>query len=61
MAETLLRRPDVETRTGLSHSTIYDWIKKGEFPKPVKLGTRIVAWKESDIAAWMEARETRVA
>lgn len=61
MTETLLRRPDVEARTGLSRSTIYDWIKRGDFPQPVKLGTRLVAWRESDIIAWLESRETRAA
>jgi len=57
--ERLQRRPDVEARTGLSRSTIYDWMKRGEFPQPVKLGTRLVAWRESDITAWLESRETR--
>lgn len=61
MAEKLLRRPEVEARTGLSRSTIYDWIKRGEFPQPVRLGTRLVAWRESDVTAWLESRETRVA
>ncbi|SFU00077.1 helix-turn-helix transcriptional regulator [Sedimentitalea nanhaiensis] len=59
MAEILLRRPDVEARTGLSRSTIYDWMKRGEFPQPVKLGARIVAWRASDVVAWLEARETK--
>ena len=61
MTDTLLRRPDVETRTGLSRSTIYDWMKRGEFPQPVKLGTRLVAWRESDITAWLDTRETKAA
>ena len=61
MAEKLLRRPEVEAVTGLSRSTLYDWMKRGEFPQPVKLGTRLVAWRESDVTAWLEARETRAA
>ncbi|MET4127174.1 AlpA family transcriptional regulator [Roseovarius sp. MBR-6] len=61
MAEKLLRRPEVENVTGLSRSTLYDWMKRGEFPQPVKLGTRLVAWRESDIAAWLKSRETRAA
>ena len=61
MPETLLRRPEVEARTGLSRSTLYDWMKRGEFPQPVKLGTRLVAWKESDVTAWLESRVTRAA
>lgn len=59
MTEKLLRRSDVESRIGLSRSTIYDWMKRGQFPQPVKLGERLVAWKESDIAAWLDAREKR--
>lgn len=61
MAEKLLRRPEVEARTGLSRSTLYDWMKRGQFPQPVKLGSRLVAWRESHVTAWLEARETRAA
>ena len=57
--EWLLRRPEVEARTGLSRSTLYDWMRRGEFPQPVKLGARLVARRESDINAWLESRETR--
>lgn len=59
MAETLLRRPAVEARTGLSRSTVYEWMRRGEFPQPVRLGSRMVAWRESDIAAWLESREPK--
>ena len=59
MADKLLRRPEVEARTGLSRSTLYDWMKRGEFPQPVKLGTRLVAWRESDIGGWLEGRQKR--
>ena len=61
MAGKLLRRPEVESLTGLSRSTLYDWMNRGELPQPVKLGTRLVAWRESDIADWLESRETRAA
>jgi prophage regulatory protein len=56
MTDTLLRRPQVEARTGISRSTIYLWMKTGDFPLPVKLGTRLVAWRESDITAWLDSR-----
>ena len=59
MAEKLLRRPEVEARTGLARSTIYDWMKRREFPPPVRLGARLVAWRESDLDAWLESRKTR--
>jgi prophage regulatory protein len=59
MMDKILRRPEVETRCGLARSTIYDWIKAGAFPKPVRLGQRSVGWRESEIRAWIEARETQ--
>ena len=46
----------VETRTGLSRSTIYQYIKDGVFPKPVPLGPRAVGWLESDVSEWIAAR-----
>ena len=34
----ILRRPQVQQRTGLSRSTLYQYIKDGEFPKSIALG-----------------------
>ena len=53
---TILRRRQVEARTGLSRSSIYDFIKAGNFPSPVALGARAVGWVESDIDAWLQSR-----
>jgi prophage regulatory protein len=44
-----LRLPAVMRLTGLSRSTIYAMIARHEFPAPVKLGARAVAWRRSDI------------
>lgn len=54
--ERFLRLSDVKERTGLSRSTIYLGISKGNFPQNVNLGPRCVAWLESEIDAWMQAR-----
>ena len=53
---TILRRRHVEQRTGLSRSTLYQYMKDGVFPKPVQLGLRAVGWLESDISKWIAAR-----
>jgi len=53
---SILRRKQVETRTGLSRSTIYLRIQEGTFPKPVNLGARAVGWLENEIEAWLAAR-----
>lgn len=53
---TILRRPQVEARTGLARSTIYDRMKAGTFPAPISLGAKAVGWIESEIDAWLTAQ-----
>jgi len=52
----ILRRPQVERRTGLSRSTLYQYIQDGHFPKPLQLGPRAVGWLESEVSEWIAAR-----
>lgn len=54
MTDAILRRPDVERRTGLSRSTIYAMMNRGEFPRPIQLSARAVGWMASDIDAWLQ-------
>lgn len=51
----LLRLPQVLDRVGLKKTVVYDRIKDGTFPKPIKLGSASV-WLDSDIQAWIEAQ-----
>ena len=53
---SILRRKHVETRTGLSRSTIYQYVKDGAFPKPVPLGPSAVGWLESEVSEWIAER-----
>jgi prophage regulatory protein len=55
-APAILRRKQVEARTGLSRSTIYQQINDGVFPSPVSLGARAVGWLESEINAWISGK-----
>lgn len=53
----ILRRKQVESRTGLSRSTIYARIAEGSFPRPIDLGGgRAVGWVEREIEAWLRSR-----
>lgn len=55
--EKLLRLPRVEEATALKKSTIYAGMREGTFPTPVRLaGGRAVAWRESEVQAWINAR-----
>lgn len=53
---TILRRKQVEARTGLARSTIYDHVRAGTFPAPISLGEKAVGWIESEIDAWLTAQ-----
>lgn len=52
----LLRLPQVREITGLGRSSLYAKIKTGEFPAPVNLGVRAVAWRAADVAGWVDSR-----
>lgn len=51
-----LRLTEVRNRVPFGRATIYRKISLGEFPRPHSLGSRAVAWLESDIDSWIEAR-----
>ncbi|MDP3833268.1 MAG: AlpA family phage regulatory protein [Hydrogenophaga sp.] len=42
--------------TGLGRSTIYRLVACQKFPSPVRLTSRAVAWRSTDIDAWSENR-----
>ncbi|WP_035873257.1 helix-turn-helix transcriptional regulator [Cupriavidus sp. SK-3] len=52
-AQTILRRAQVESETGLSRSTIYQRVKKNTFPAPIRLGPRAVGWRRGHIDAFL--------
>jgi prophage regulatory protein len=56
----VLRMSMLRDKVPLSRSTIYEAIKKGEFPAPISLfnNGRAVGWLESDIDAWLASRVT---
>lgn len=56
MSQYILRLPEVIKRTGRSRSSIYQGIKDGTFPKPIKLGARSIGWPSSAIDDWIEER-----
>ena len=42
--------------TGLGRSTIYRLMADRQFPIPVRLSKRVVAWRRSDLERWSEGR-----
>jgi prophage regulatory protein len=60
MTTPIHRLPQILRMTGLSTSTIYDMMARGDFPRPLRLGKRAVGWRESDLTAWLDSREQAV-
>lgn len=39
----------------VSRSALLSWVSAGKFPRPVKLGEKISAWRVEDVRAFIEA------
>ena len=50
------RLPQLKARLNVSGSSIWAWVKKGKFPKPVKLSENTTAWSAADVEAWAQSR-----
>jgi len=46
--------PEVRAITGLGRTTIWRLQKAGDFPKAVQISPRRIAWRASDLAAWLQ-------
>ncbi|EQA9898209.1 helix-turn-helix transcriptional regulator [Escherichia coli] len=56
MSNTLIRLTEVQRRTGYSKAWIYRLMGQGKFPAPVKIGSRAIAFVESEIDEWINQR-----
>lgn len=53
---TILRRREVQARTGLPSSSLYALIAKDQFPRPVPLSSRRVGWVATEVDDWLRNR-----
>ena len=52
----ILRLNDVIKRCGISRTTIYRMVNKGNFPAPVKLTSRSSGWICDEVSSWLDNR-----
>lgn len=52
----LIRRKELLSRLGISESSLYEQIAAGQFPKPIPIGPKAVAWLESEVVDWINHR-----
>lgn len=51
MIDKLVRIKEINERFSIPKSTLWYWVKNGDFPKPIKIGVRFTVWRESDLDA----------
>jgi prophage regulatory protein len=59
VGERLIRIDEVRHICGLSRSSIYASIQKGEFPAQVKLSRKASGWVYSEVMQWLKLRVER--
>ena len=54
----MMRRAEVLQYVGISHQTLYELMRREEFPRSVKIGPGSVRWRKDQIDKWLESRPT---
>jgi prophage regulatory protein len=57
VAMRVIRFNEAAKRAGLGRSTVWAKVKKGEFPKPIRLTARTVGFDEAELDAFLESRK----
>ena len=55
-SNNIIRLPQTIEKTGLSRSTIYALLSRGEFVTKIKLSPRTIGFLESELNDWLAAR-----
>lgn len=52
---SFIRQKQLLGKLGFSAATLWRKVKAGTFPKPIKLGKNITAWRYSEVEGWIES------
>jgi prophage regulatory protein len=52
----IMRREEVERKTGFKRAHIYNLMKEGKFPQAKRIGLRAVGWDSVEIERWVVER-----
>jgi len=52
-ADRFLTAAELDQLHPVSRATRWRMIEKGSFPKPIRISPGRIAWRESDVRAWM--------
>ena len=52
----LLTRSQLLEIVPFSYPTIWELMRRGEFPKALRIGRQKVAWREDEVREWIDSR-----
>lgn len=56
-SSSLMRFAEVSEAVQLKRSSIYRGVRRGDFPRPVRVTGKAVRWRRADIEHWIASRE----
>ena len=56
MAEKILSIKATAEKIGASRISIYSWVQKGIFPRPIQIGPRRIGWLQSELDLWISSK-----
>ncbi|EJO48740.1 helix-turn-helix transcriptional regulator [Enterobacter sp. SST3] len=56
MSHSFIRLSEVQRRTGYSKAWLYRLMSQGKFPSSIKIGSRSIAFVESEVDDWINQR-----
>jgi len=57
LTDGIIRLKELTKWLQISRSFVYAQIKNGNFPLPIRLGQRAVAWRIQDVKNWIDTRK----
>ena len=51
-----IRASELIPALAISETTLWRWVKNSTFPAPVRLSSRVTAWRVLDVEQWLAAK-----
>jgi len=55
----MIRMQEIVERIHVGRSTIYRWMERDQFPRPINLGDGVIAFYEDEVVEWQKNREAQ--
>jgi prophage regulatory protein len=59
MNDVMLRPREAAKRLGITKTCLYNWVRAGKLPPPIKLSSRTSVWRASVLDAFVAQREAQ--